>query len=771
MTRSVRTTFYGAPQLSSNVRDDYPQKVDMYSLGIIFFEMCFPFKTAMERDRTIRAIREREHTLPATFKSLEKSLQGSIILSLISHRPSERPTSTELLRSGKIPVKIEDDIIRQAIEGLSDQNSPYYHQMMTALFSQTPSRQVKDYTWEMSPAAAAMQSANPVTSTLHTLVKEHLSTLFRRHGALQSHRQVLFPSSVHYANNNAVRLIDSAGTLVQLPFDLTLPHARTLARFAPLADKTYAFGDVFRQAPSGGTPRSFGEADFDVISTDTLDLAMKEAEVIKVLDEVVDEFPCFSGSQMCFHLNHSNLLDIILEFCRISVPQRPAVKEVLSKLHTAHWDWQKIKNELRSPTLDIASTSLDDMARFDFRDSLDRAVNRIRSILESADGSLIDKTHAIFSHLKTVATYLKQFNVRRKVYLSPLSCFNEKFYAGGILFQCIFDTKRRDVLAAGGRYDRLINEFNPKIHGHHTGIHAVGFNLGWDRIVTSMQQYLKGQGKSATFLRKASSNTDSLGPWTPRRCDILVASFDPEVLRTIGVKMVAELWANDFSAELAVDTRSPEELHSHYRNDNHSWMIVIKHDGNTASSGKADLKVKNLITKQDSDIKSENLVSHLRSELRDREHREGMAERSRILQRLPSAHDSSNNDHRRNEVQVLIAQHRSKKSSKWAIVEAAQSRAQVLFADYSSAPIAAIEMRDEVLDIIRATRLGDPESWRRGIQSLPVAEREYLQQVQGVLEQYRKDWQDKDTESEDRPRVALVFNFRTGGILLYDLGL
>src|SRR5262249_51111961 len=149
----------------------------------------------------------------------------------------------------------------------------------------------------------------------------------------------------------------------------------------------------------------------------------------------------------------------------------------------------------------------------------------------------------------------------------------------------------------------------------------------WDRIVTSMQQYLKGQGKSATFLRKTSSNTDSLGPWAPRRCDILVASFDPEVLRTIGVKMVAELWANDISAELAVDARSPEELHSHYRSDNHSWMIIIKHDGNTASGGKADLKVKNLITKQDSDIKSEILLSHLRSELRDREHREGLAER------------------------------------------------------------------------------------------------------------------------------------------------
>ena len=818
MTRSVGTTLYVAPELSSQTRGDYTQKVDMYSLGIIFFEMCFQLKTDMERDKTIRMIRQKDHTLPDAFKSPEKSIQGSIIMSLINHRPSERPSSAELLRSGRIPMQIEDGTIRyvnsiygrsearvlstsfeiidndrfsrtpqtflramanrysstlrHAIEGLTDQSSPYYHQLMSALFSQTQSRQVKDYTWDLDLATApTMQSITPTSLVLRKLVQQRLASIFSRHGAVTTPRQQVFPSSVHYANTNAVQLLDSSGTLLQLPYDLTLANARAIARFPIPAEKSYAFGQVFRRTASGGAPRSFGEADFDIISSDTLDLALKEAEVIKVLDEVIDEFPCFVGSPMCFHLNDSRLLDIILDFCQISKPQQPAVKEVLSKLNMRHWDWQKIRSELRSPTLDIPSTLLDDLARFDFRDPPEKAMARIRTILETSTSSRVDKTHAVFSHVRTITAYLKLFNVRRKVYLSPLSCFNEKFYRGGILFQCLFDTKRKEVLAAGGRYDHLIEEYRTKVPGNHISRHAVGFNLSWDSIVSSMQQYLKRQDKVLTSTRKTAQAVENVGPWTPRRCDVLVASFDPEVLRTTGIKMMADLWANDVSAELAANARSPEELHSQYRNESYSWVVIIKHEATALTSSKTDLKIKNLVTKQDADVKSENLISHLRVEMRDREHREGVAERSKLLQRLPSAQDGSSADQRRNEVQVLMAAHRSKKSSKWGIVDAAKSRAQTLFAEYASAPIVAIETGDEsMMDAIRGARLGDPESWRKAIQSIPVNERQYLQQVQGLLARYRKDWEDQDVESE-KPRVAMVFNFRTGGILLYDLGL
>jgi translation initiation factor 2-alpha kinase 4 len=754
MTRSVGTTFYVAPELRSNVSGSYNDKVDMYSLGIIFFEMCFPLKTAMERDQSIRALREKQHTLPAIFQAPEKAMQGSIIESLVSHRPSERPSSAELLHSGKVPVKIEDETIRHALEGLSDPNSPYYHQIMAALFSQTPSRQIKDYTWDLG-TASSVHDPDASTLILQSIVKEKLVSIFRRHGAVETQRQLLLPRSAHYANNEVAQLLDPSGTLVQLPYDLILPNARAIARRHPAAERTFAFGNVFRNTSAGGAPRSNSEVDFDIVTSDTLDLALKEAEVIKVLDEVVDEFPAFTKTQMCFHLNHSDLLELILEYCRVTVPQRLALKEILSKLNIDTWTWQKVRTELRSTTLGVSATSLDDMARFDFRDTPDKAFAKIRTIFEGTE--YLDRTRATFNHLQSVIGYLKQFGVHRKVYICPLSTLNEKFYSGGVLFQCLYDTKRRHVLAAGGRYDRLIEEHKPKIQGQFTGCHAVGMNLGWDRLVSSMTRYHTNLSKQSTFLKKSHTNEEeNAGVWAIRRCDVLVSAFDSTILRTTGVKVLADLWAHDISAELAVDIRSPEELLTHYREDKHCWIIIIKHE--------RDLKVKNIATRTDSDIKSENLISHLRSEIRERDHREGVAERNRIVERQPI----SSTEERRQNVQVLISQHRTKKSNKWNMVEAAQSRAQELLSDYSAGPVAAVETRDEVIDLIRGVHLSDAEGWRRVVQSVPLADRQYIQQIHGLLEKFKGKWEE---EGEGKCRVAFIYNFRTGHVVLYDLAL
>ena len=71
----------------------------------------------------------------------------------------------------------------------------------------------------------------------------------------------------------------------------------------------------------------FGEADFDIVTTDTLDLALKEAEVIKVLDEIVIAFPALRSSPMCFQLGHSDLLQLIFDFCGVEQSSRRAVAE------------------------------------------------------------------------------------------------------------------------------------------------------------------------------------------------------------------------------------------------------------------------------------------------------------------------------------------------------------------------------------------------------------------------------------------------------------
>ena len=50
MTGQIGTAMYVAPELGVSRLTTYNQKVDLYSLGIIFFEMCYPpLATGMER--------------------------------------------------------------------------------------------------------------------------------------------------------------------------------------------------------------------------------------------------------------------------------------------------------------------------------------------------------------------------------------------------------------------------------------------------------------------------------------------------------------------------------------------------------------------------------------------------------------------------------------------------------------------------------------------------------------------------------------------------
>jgi translation initiation factor 2-alpha kinase 4 len=361
MTRSIGTAFYVAPEVRSSVGGTYTSKVDMYSLGIIFFEMCFrPLIMGMDRASVGQGLRQKQPIFPQEFKVSEKPLQADIILSLLNHSPKERPSSSELLKGGKLPVQMEDETIRQALAGLTDSKSPYYDKMMKALFS-TQIKAAKNVAWEMG---SVNHSANDLL--LQGLVKQRLISIFRHHGAVETPRTILFPRSNHYGPN-AVQLLDERGTLLQLPYDLTLPHARAIAKHEPSVQRSFAFGRVFRDRDSGGQPQTFGEVDFDIVSADTLDLALKEAEVIKVLDEIIGSFPSLAGTQMCFHINHSDLLGLIFDFCMIEPGIRQAVADTLSKLNIQSWTWQKIKTELRSPLIGVSATSVDDLQRFDFR--------------------------------------------------------------------------------------------------------------------------------------------------------------------------------------------------------------------------------------------------------------------------------------------------------------------------------------------------------------------------------------------------------------------
>ena len=234
-----------------------------------------------------------------------------------------------------------------------------------------------------------------------------------------------------------------------------------------------------------------------------------------------------------------------------------------------------------------------------------------------------------------------------------------------------------------------------------------------------------------------------------------MGSFDPTILRTTGVELLQTLWGNDISAELARDARSPEELISKHRDENHSWIVIVKSD---------ILKIKTMGRKDasDVDIPARELVPWLKGEMRDRESRTMV--RTRGTNQLSEQSASTDKSHEQ-EVRVLVAQTKSKKFNRQMVVEQAQASASKLVQSFLSGPVAAIETTDQVMDEIRKTCLSKPESWRKVEQSVTTAERNYVREVHDMLESWRTEF-----ESGSGTRHAFVYNFRTANCIYYDLG-
>merc|ERR1719320_1326138 len=146
-TRGVGTFLYTAPEIISakvnsgsgeNSGEDttqeaqYGRKVDMYALGIIFFEMCYPFTTNHERIVTIQALRKRQE-LPQLFSKTHLR-QAQIISWLCDPDPEKRPTVDDLLNSPLLPPKMEDEHIKDLKLLLKNTREPIYKDILTELF-------------------------------------------------------------------------------------------------------------------------------------------------------------------------------------------------------------------------------------------------------------------------------------------------------------------------------------------------------------------------------------------------------------------------------------------------------------------------------------------------------------------------------------------------------------------------------------------------------------------------------------------------------------
>ena len=117
---------------------------------------------------------------------------------------------------------------------------------------------------------------------------DNIITIFRRHGAIFLQTPLLTPQFETTADSDTVVLLERDGLTVTLPFDLTFPFARFLARQpVSLPLRRYCVHRVFRSKKTSGQPFQPAVCTFDIV--DVADVSMvPDAEVVKAVTEIVE---------------------------------------------------------------------------------------------------------------------------------------------------------------------------------------------------------------------------------------------------------------------------------------------------------------------------------------------------------------------------------------------------------------------------------------------------------------------------------------------------
>lgn len=776
LTQEVGTSLYIAPEVLEGGGGIYDSKVDMYSLGIIFFEMVFPMKTAMERIGILRAIRNTPVSFPDNFLTPRYEKENSLISQLLNHNPTMRPTAKQLQSSPLVPTPHEDELVEKTLQKIvnSRGDSHWISQVCNALFSK-----------ELDSISALLYDRGENDnrkSVKEYLLMNHLVTsiseIFQLHGAIPTDdRSLVFPSPSIYEYGNLAKLMDRSGTILQLPYDLTFPFARKLAQAPINATKSYYFGTVYREradTPNKGTePRKCNEISFDIVSTHLADIAFNDAEALKVLDEILNKIPSMESENTSIVLNHCDILDSILKFCSVPQPHRSAALMLLGQ-----FGMSPALPDTKAQILDqqnLSSATLTDLELFGFRLEINNAKKEILKKMANNDpGKLF---YEAIEYLHEVVSNLRIMGVKRPIYLAPLSHYNPKFYKGGVMFQVIIEEKRTKTpvfLAGGGRYDYLVrslrNQMGLDKKGHST--RAVGLNLSLDLLYQSMIVYLEGQSKKR--VKMSFHDTEDTRRWTKPRCDVLVTSFNSSNNQDNCLKILKMLWDQGIKVDFIQNAGSSEQVLDLAEAENINFIVIVKQQASFSTPKNfKPIRIKGTSPRVDIDVTTDELIPKLNILLTTKD----KSSKDIFLHHRSSSLSSNGNYHASNKQQssslvgnsvgtgggmsgldskdsigsggdlnssdkswqpnkiTILSEGKVKggKKNQWKIEENARTSVSRLFQELSIAPVYSLDVKNDILDAILVSSLDQPEEWKRKVVGLSPSQKAYLMETQNAL--------------------------------------
>ncbi|XP_010512200.1 PREDICTED: eIF-2-alpha kinase GCN2-like isoform X3 [Camelina sativa] len=325
-TGQAGTYFYTAPEIEQGW-PKIDEKADMYSLGVVFFELWHPFGTAMERHITLTNLKLKGE-LPLKWVN-EFPEQASLLRRLMSPSPSDRPSATELLQHA-FPPRMESELLDNILRIMqTSEDSSVYDRVVNVIFDE----EVLETKFHQSSRSRLCADDSYVQYTemdteLRDYVVEITKEVFRQHCA--KHLEVIpmrLLGDCPQFSRKTVKLLTNGGDMLELCYELRLPFVHWINVNQKSSFKRYEISHVYRRAIGHSPPNPCLQADFDIVGGTP---SLTEAEVLKVIVDITTHI--FHRGSCDIHLNHGDLLDAIWSWAGIKAEHRRKVAELLSMM-------------------------------------------------------------------------------------------------------------------------------------------------------------------------------------------------------------------------------------------------------------------------------------------------------------------------------------------------------------------------------------------------------------------------------------------------------
>ena len=126
----IGTKFYCSPEQERS--KNYDNKTDIYSLGIIIFEMLYKFGSLMERDIILRAINQK-NIFPQDLEEICGKNAAELIRKCTLRDPKLRPSIDEIIDSKLIPSFETKNKILKKFDELLEKNLKLINDFMNII--------------------------------------------------------------------------------------------------------------------------------------------------------------------------------------------------------------------------------------------------------------------------------------------------------------------------------------------------------------------------------------------------------------------------------------------------------------------------------------------------------------------------------------------------------------------------------------------------------------------------------------------------------------